>query len=65
MTPEMSPAATGARTAAEAHGARPCCGEYAIVTDCDGTTDRLYCGICGRRWSQPCADADLLTPRPA
>lgn len=41
-------------------GPRQCCADYAIVTSCDGDTDQLYCGICGRRWSQPCSVGDLV-----
>lgn len=41
-------------------GPRRCCAGFAIVTDCDGETDSLYCGICDRRWSQPCAVGDFV-----
>lgn len=35
-------------------GPRPCCGEFAIVAECDGTMDEFYCGICERTWTAPC-----------
>lgn len=43
------------------NGPRTCCAEFAIVTDCDGETDSLYCGICDRRWTRSCSVADLVT----
>lgn len=41
-------------------GPRPCCGEYAVVTKCDGDLDTFLCGVCRRRWTQPCDVADLV-----
>ena len=44
----------------EKPGPRQCCAEYAIVERCDGDTDFCWCGVCDRRWSQPCAVGDFV-----
>jgi len=45
----------------EKPGPRQCCAEFAIVTECDGEIDHLWCGVCDRRWTQPCSVEDLVT----
>lgn len=47
------------RTPAPA-GPHQCCADFSIVTQCDGVTDTLYCGICGSEFTLPCPDAELL-----
>lgn len=39
-------------------GPRQCCAEFGVVTDCDGNTDQMFCGICDRRWSRSRAVGD-------
>lgn len=44
----------------EKPGPRQCCAEFGIVTECDGETDQLWCGVCDRRWTRPCVVGDLV-----
>lgn len=44
----------------EKDGPHQCCADFAIVTEFDGETDRLWCGVCDRRWTRPCSVGDLI-----
>lgn len=48
----------------EKPGPRQCCAEFSVVTECDGQTDEMYCGVCERIWTQPCVN-EMLDRREA
>lgn len=57
----LTQAAVKAVLALQDAGPRQCCADWAIVTDCDGETDYLWCGLCDFKWTRPCSVSDLVS----